>query len=101
MAFAEATGIDLNMIPQAGVAGYTVAQVAGGHTDLAVAGLAAAKPQIDAGNLRFLAVIGTKRIPGQYQNVRRYWMSAMMPGGIPLVLCPARPKCRRILQINW
>jgi tripartite-type tricarboxylate transporter receptor subunit TctC len=63
MAFISGTGIDLNVIPSAGGGGYAIAQAAGGHTDLAVTHVAAAKPQIEAGNLRFLAVIGDERDP--------------------------------------
>ncbi len=63
-AFEEATGLKLNTIPQAGVGAFVIAQVAGGHTDLGVLALPAAKPQIEAGNVRFLAVIGSKKAHG-------------------------------------
>ncbi len=63
MSFISGTGIDLNVIPSAGGGGYAITQAAGGHTDLAVTHMASAKPQIDAGNLRFLAVIGDERDP--------------------------------------
>jgi tripartite-type tricarboxylate transporter receptor subunit TctC len=68
MAFLSGTGIDVNVIPQAGAAALTIAQIAGGHADLAVTDLAAAKSQLDAGNIRFLAVVGNQRAPG-YENV--------------------------------
>jgi len=64
MAFQAGTGLKFNIIPQPGVGAYAVAQAAGGHTDLAILALGAAKPQIEAGNVRFLAVFGSKRAPG-------------------------------------
>jgi tripartite-type tricarboxylate transporter receptor subunit TctC len=42
--------------------------VAGGHTDLAILGLAAAKSQIEAGNARFLAIFGANKAKG-YEDV--------------------------------
>lgn len=68
MAFISGTGIKLNVIPQAGGGGLTITQIAGGHADLAVTDLAAAKSQLDAGNIRFLAVLGKERAP-TYQNI--------------------------------
>jgi tripartite-type tricarboxylate transporter receptor subunit TctC len=68
MAFIAGTGVDINVIPQAGSGALTMAQLAGGHVDLAVTHSAAAKSQIDAGNVRFLAVIGYDRDPA-YPNV--------------------------------
>lgn len=68
MAFVESTGVNFNIIPQEGVGGFTIAQVAGGHTDLGVMDFAAAKGQIDAKNVRILAVIGSKRIPAPYDS---------------------------------
>ncbi len=63
VAFLLGTGIDVNVIPQAGGGGLTVVQIAGGHADLAAINLAAAKSQLDAGNIRFLAVMGPQRDP--------------------------------------
>jgi tripartite-type tricarboxylate transporter receptor subunit TctC len=68
MAFIASTGIDINVIPQVGAGALTMAQIAGGHADLAVTHSAAAKSQIEAGNVRFLAVIGDERDP-LYPNV--------------------------------
>jgi tripartite-type tricarboxylate transporter receptor subunit TctC len=68
MAFLEGTGLNFNVIPQPGAGAYAIAQVAGGHTDLGMVDLVVAKPQIEAGNVRFLAVYGPKRAPG-YENV--------------------------------
>jgi tripartite-type tricarboxylate transporter receptor subunit TctC len=68
IAFLSSTGIDVNVIPQAGSGGLAITQIAGGHADLAAVNLVAAKSQMDAGNVRFLAVIGNQRAPG-YENV--------------------------------
>ena len=66
IAFAEVAGIKLNVMPQPGAGGMAATQVAGGHTDLAVAGFPELRTLIDAGNLRLLAVVGPKRIAGKY-----------------------------------
>jgi tripartite-type tricarboxylate transporter receptor subunit TctC len=68
MAFVESTGVNFNLIPQEGVGGFTITQVAGGHTDMGVLDFAAAKGQVDAKNVRILAVIGSKRIPPPYDS---------------------------------
>ena len=68
MAFVESAGVNFNLIPQEGVGGFTITQVAGGHTDLGVMDFAAAKGQIDAKNVRILAIIGSKRIPAPYDS---------------------------------
>jgi tripartite-type tricarboxylate transporter receptor subunit TctC len=69
MAFQAATGLKFNVLPQPGAAGFTIVKVAGGDADLAVLALGSAKPQIEAGNIRFLAVYGSKRAPAPYDNV--------------------------------
>lgn len=69
MAFITGTGIKANVIPQSGAGGLVVAQVAGGHTDLGVLSIPAARPQMDAGNVRFPGVLGTTRAPAPYDNV--------------------------------
>jgi tripartite-type tricarboxylate transporter receptor subunit TctC len=66
MVVQEAFGVRFNMIPQEGSGGFVVSQVAGGHQDLGIAGFSSAKAQIDAGNVRFLAVVGGQRFPGKY-----------------------------------
>jgi tripartite-type tricarboxylate transporter receptor subunit TctC len=68
MEFQNITGVKFTIIPQEGAGGFSIAQVAGGHTDLGVLGLAEGKPQIDAGNVRFLATFGGRR-PFAYPNV--------------------------------
>jgi tripartite-type tricarboxylate transporter receptor subunit TctC len=68
MAFISGTGINVNVIPQPGGGGFAITQIAGGHADLAITHLPSAKPQIEAGNVRFLAVEGYERAPG-YENV--------------------------------
>lgn len=69
MAFITGTGINVSVIPQAGAGGLVAAQVAGGHTDLGVLPLPAAKPQIEAGNVRFLASLGSRQPFPPYDNV--------------------------------
>jgi tripartite-type tricarboxylate transporter receptor subunit TctC len=68
MEFQQLAGIKFNTIPQEGAGAFSIAQVAGGHTDLGCLGLAEGKGQIDAGNARFLATFG-KRRPFSYPNV--------------------------------
>jgi tripartite-type tricarboxylate transporter receptor subunit TctC len=68
LAFQEGVGVNFNIIPQPGTGAFSVAQVAGGHTDLAILALAAAKSQIDADMVKFLSVFGSKKAPG-YENV--------------------------------
>jgi tripartite-type tricarboxylate transporter receptor subunit TctC len=62
-AFISGTGVKLNVIPQAGAGGLSITQVAGGHADITVTHMAAAKAQMDAGNIKFLAVFGNERDP--------------------------------------
>jgi tripartite-type tricarboxylate transporter receptor subunit TctC len=45
-----------------------VLQVAGGHADIGITDVTAAKSQIDAGNLKVLALLGANRLPN-YPNV--------------------------------
>lgn len=59
--FQSVTGTKFNIIPQEGAGGFSIAQVAGGHVDLAFVTLSEGKPQIDAGNVRLLAVFGDRR----------------------------------------
>jgi tripartite-type tricarboxylate transporter receptor subunit TctC len=68
MAFITGTGINLNVIPQPGAGAFAVTQLAGGHADLGITNLAAAKPQMEAGNLRFVGVIGPERAR-EYKSV--------------------------------
>ena len=63
MAFVSATGINLNIIPQAGTDAMALAQLAGGHADLAITPLVAARSQVEGGFVRLLAVLGPRRIP--------------------------------------
>ncbi len=66
MAFQEAVGIKLNILPQPGAGGMAATQAAGGHADLGFIGIPEGKTLIDSGNLRFLAVIGPNRVAGKY-----------------------------------
>ena len=68
LVFEGGTGQKFNIIPQAGTGAFAIAQVAGGHADLAVVDFAASKSQIEAGNVRFIAVFGSRKAPG-YEGV--------------------------------
>ncbi len=68
MALQIGTGLKFNIIPQPGAGGFIAAQVGGGHMDLGIAALPSMKSQLDAGNVRYLAVLGSKRAPG-YKDV--------------------------------
>ena len=67
--FIEGTGLKINAIPQAGAGAVTVAQVAGGHTDLGVVALGSGKAMIDGGQVRFLATLGEQRAAAPYDNI--------------------------------
>jgi tripartite-type tricarboxylate transporter receptor subunit TctC len=69
MSFLKGTGLDINTIPQPGTGAMVVAQVAGGHTDLGVPALGAAKSMIEGGQVRFLATLGEQRAPAPYDQV--------------------------------
>jgi tripartite-type tricarboxylate transporter receptor subunit TctC len=69
VAFVNATGINVNSIPQPGTGAMTVAQVAGGHAELGVAALGSAKSMIEAGQVKFLATLGEARAPAPYDNI--------------------------------
>lgn len=49
-------------MPQAGAAAQAVVMAAGGHVDLAISGPPEAKSQVDAGNVRMLAVMAPERL---------------------------------------
>jgi len=65
----EATGVKFNIIPQTGGAGYTAAQVAGGHVDVGIMGLGPAKAQLESRNIAFLGVVGSRRASAPYNNI--------------------------------
>ncbi len=69
VAFEEVSGLKFNIIPQPGVGGFIISQVAGGHADIGIIDFASAKPQIDAGNVRYLATFGDKRPPAPFDHV--------------------------------
>jgi tripartite-type tricarboxylate transporter receptor subunit TctC len=62
-------GLEFNSIPQEGSSGFIVAQVAGGHVDLGITDLPTAKPQIEAGNMIPLVVIGPARLSGNLSHL--------------------------------
>ncbi len=69
MAFIEGTGLKINTIPQAGAGAVTVAQVAGGHTDLGVVAMGSGKSMIEGGLVRYLAALGEQRAAAPYDKV--------------------------------
>jgi tripartite-type tricarboxylate transporter receptor subunit TctC len=68
-AFMKGTGIEINIIPQAGAGALAMIQVAGGHTDLACVALGAAKSMVDGGKVRLLVNLGDARGPAPYDTV--------------------------------
>ena len=69
MSFLKGTGLDINTIPQPGTGAMSMAPVAGGHTDLAVVGLGAAKSMLDGGQVRLLVNLGEERAPAPYDKI--------------------------------
>jgi len=69
MAFLKGTGLEINVIPQPGTGAMSMAQVAGGHTDLACVAMGSAKSMLDAGQVRLLVTLGEKRPPAPYDNI--------------------------------
>lgn len=68
MDFARVTGTQINMIPQPGAGALCMAQVAGGHTDLSIVALGAAKSMVDSGQVSLLASLGDKRPAPPYDQ---------------------------------
>jgi len=69
MAFMKGTGVEINIIPQPGAGALSMAQVAGGHTDLACVGLGAAKALLDSGQVRLLVNLGEERAAAPYDKI--------------------------------
>lgn len=69
MLFQEGTGLKFNLVPQEGSGGFVVTQVAGGHIELGILGVDESRGQIEAGNIRPLAVIGPERFSGRYSHI--------------------------------
>jgi len=91
----QGLGVDLNLIPQEGSGGLVVTAAAGGHTDLGISSFAAAKAQIEAGNLRVLAIAGPVRYPGKYNYVRtlkEIGYDASMSSFVSVIGPPKMPK---------
>jgi tripartite-type tricarboxylate transporter receptor subunit TctC len=63
MDFIKKTGLQFNVVPQTSSSGAVVLQVAGGHADIGITDVTASKSQIDAGNLKVLALLGANRLP--------------------------------------
>ncbi|MGA2958766.1 MAG: tripartite tricarboxylate transporter substrate binding protein [Thermodesulfobacteriota bacterium] len=69
MSFLKGTGLEMNIIPQPGTGAMSMAQVAGGHTDLAVVGLGSAKSMVEGGQVRLLVNLGEERSPAPYDKI--------------------------------
>jgi tripartite-type tricarboxylate transporter receptor subunit TctC len=69
MAFLRGTGLEVNTIPTAGSGAMSVAQVAGGHTDLCIVALGAARSVVEARQVRILATLGEQRLWPPYEQV--------------------------------
>ncbi|WP_261789728.1 Bug family tripartite tricarboxylate transporter substrate binding protein [Treponema pectinovorum] len=65
--FAAQAGIDVKHVPFEGAAGAVTA-VAGGHIEAVSVSLAEVKSQLDAGNVKVLAIMDSKR-PVAYPNI--------------------------------
>ncbi|MCE5282022.1 MAG: tripartite tricarboxylate transporter substrate binding protein [Deltaproteobacteria bacterium] len=63
MDFIKKTGLQFNVVPQTSSSGVVVLQVAGGHADIGITDVTASKSQIDAGNMKVLALLGANRLP--------------------------------------
>jgi tripartite-type tricarboxylate transporter receptor subunit TctC len=63
MDFIKKTGLEFNVVPQTSSSAATVLQVAGGHADIGITDVTTAKSQIDAGNIKVLALLGSERLP--------------------------------------
>lgn len=66
-AFERASEIKMNILAQPGGGAMVVTQVAGAHVDVGVCGLPESRSQVQAGNIRLLAVFGRQRVPGYEQ----------------------------------
>ncbi len=65
----EKTGLKYNLVPQEGSGSFVILQVAGGHTDLGIASFKESRAQIEAGNVRPLAVMGPQRLSGKFSSI--------------------------------
>lgn len=68
-AFLRATGLEINTIPTAGAGAMSVAQAAGGHTDLCIVALGASRSMIEAGQVQLLASLGEQRFWAPFDRV--------------------------------
>lgn len=69
MSFLGGTGLNMNSIPQPGAGAMTVAQVAGGHAELGIAAMGAAKAMVESGQIKFIASLGDNRAPAPYDKI--------------------------------
>jgi putative tricarboxylic transport membrane protein len=92
VALGDAIGAKLNILPQAGAGGFAITQVSGGHADLAVLGLPESRSQIDAGNVRLLAILGPSRAPGKYGDAPTLSEAGFRGGEVSTVRSVFAPK---------
>lgn len=62
--FEKSVGAKFNIITNPGGATYIATQLGGGHADVGIAGYTALQSQIEAGNIRVLAITAAKRVQG-------------------------------------
>ncbi len=91
--FERTTGVKFNTISNPGGATYINTQLGGGHADVGIASYKALQSQIDAGNIRILAVTTSERVPGftQFPTLKEEgynlemlsWTCHIGPKGLP------------------
>lgn len=62
--FERVAGVKFNIIANPGGATHIATQLGGGHADVGIAGYTALQSQIEAGNIRVLAITAAKRVQG-------------------------------------
>ncbi len=91
--FEAGVNIKLQIIPEPESGGGVLAKVAGGHTDLAIAGPGNFQNQLfDAGTIRILGVFGPKRLPSKYSNVPTLKEQGYDVQSVPVLRCVIGPK---------
>jgi tripartite-type tricarboxylate transporter receptor subunit TctC len=101
MDFTRVTGTQINMIPQPGAGALCMAQVAGGHTDLTIVALGAAKSMVDSGQVRLLASLGGKRPAPPYDQTPTMHELGYDTGYESLNFAMAPPKTPKHIVDIW
>jgi tripartite-type tricarboxylate transporter receptor subunit TctC len=91
--FERVTGTRYSLIVNPGGSHFVVTQLGGGHADVGFTSYKALQSQIEAGNVRVLAVTTEKRVPGftnlptfkeqGYDIVLTSWVAHIAPKGLP------------------